>query len=205
MGNPSHIKIASCHPERRHFARGVCSGCYKRWNEARHPGRMAAYQALSRRRKGIPVRKLGRSSATCHPERILWAHGMCRICWGKKYRAETRSHRAALQKAWRKNNKERYSALLRRRMLRRKFGLDEQIYAQMLMEQNGVCAICHGQEYRKRKGVVLSLAVDHDHSTGKVRGLICSDCNTGLARFRDNPGSLFRAIQYLARVMEKTG
>lgn len=62
----------------------------------------------------------------------------------------------------------------------------------MLARQGGVCAICKGAP-STRKGY----HVDHDHTTGKLRGLLCSACNTGLGSFRDNPRFMRAAIDYL--------
>lgn len=62
----------------------------------------------------------------------------------------------------------------------------------MFVEQKGVCAICGGPG-----GPHKSLAVDHHHGTGSVRGLLCGNCNNGLGRFRDNPEFLAKAITYL--------
>jgi hypothetical protein len=79
-------------------------------------------------------------------------------------------------------------------------------YEEMLAEQGGVCAICSQSETKKRNGVLLSLAVDHDHkccptkakSCGAcIRGLICSSCNHGLGNFRDDEAVMLKAISYL--------
>lgn len=56
--------------------------------------------------------------------------------------------------------------------------------------QNGGCAIC---------GRVTKLVVDHDHETNRVRGLLCSTCNTGLGKLGDNVENLRKAIVYLER------
>jgi len=61
----------------------------------------------------------------------------------------------------------------------------------MLNEQNGVCWICGGKSGKKR------LAVDHDHKTGEVRGLLCKRCNRMLGYYRDNAESFARAAAYL--------
>jgi len=58
-------------------------------------------------------------------------------------------------------------------------------------EQNGVCAICSGVSKNK------SLAVDHNHVTGIVRGLLCDRCNRGLGNFQDSPKYFRRALEYL--------
>ena len=64
-------------------------------------------------------------------------------------------------------------------------------------QQNGRCAICGGTGERVHKGVKSGLYIDHDHDTGKIRGLLCHDCNSGLGHFRDNPALLLKALRYL--------
>jgi len=73
----------------------------------------------------------------------------------------------------------------------------------MFLSQNGVCAICSGGETVKTRGTLRRLAVDHDHETGKVRGLLCNRCNNGLGNFRDDPDLLREAIAYLQEAREK--
>jgi hypothetical protein len=73
-------------------------------------------------------------------------------------------------------------------------------YDELLMAQGGLCGICRGVETQKHgSGHVKSLAVDHDHKTGAIRGLLCSWCNKGLGLFRDDPTLLTFAMAYLAR------
>jgi hypothetical protein len=74
--------------------------------------------------------------------------------------------------------------------LRRKFGLTIAEYEEMLSSQGGGCAIC-GDE------VDGSMHVDHDHVTGKVRGLLCVRCNNALGQFQEDPALLMRALAYL--------
>lgn len=75
--------------------------------------------------------------------------------------------------------------------LKKKFGIDVEEYDKMLLSQNGVCKIC------KKIDSDRGLAVDHDHKTGRVRGLLCLKCNTGLGQFNDDAEMLGLAIQYL--------
>jgi hypothetical protein len=69
-------------------------------------------------------------------------------------------------------------------------------YKEMYDAQGGVCLICKGkQSGRGAKNNTLS--VDHNHKTGKVRGLLCTNCNTGIGNLRDSVDLLKKAIQYL--------
>src|SRR6185437_14192734 len=76
----------------------------------------------------------------------------------------------AHSRQWYQNNAER--TLLYQRC--RKYGVTHDDYMEMLAKQNGVCAICNLPE---RSAKTAALSVDHDHSTGKVRGLLCVRCN----------------------------
>lgn len=73
-----------------------------------------------------------------------------------------------------------------------------QSYESMFAQQNGLCAICHQPERAiGSSGTVKRLAVDHDHKTGIVRGLLCQNCNLGIGYFKDTPRRLAHAIVYL--------
>ena len=80
-----------------------------------------------------------------------------------------------------------------------KLGIDLATYAEMFDSQGGVCAICLGQEKKRRNGRVVALAVDHNHSTGQVRGLLCHKCNSGLGAFCDDLLLVERAASYLQK------
>jgi hypothetical protein len=81
--------------------------------------------------------------------------------------------------------------------LRRNYDVTLEWYRQQLFKQNNVCAICKQSETSVIRGKVIAMPVDHDHTTGKVRGLLCTKCNRGLGLFRDNIGFLKSAISYL--------
>lgn len=70
----------------------------------------------------------------------------------------------------------------------------QETVAEMRERQRGLCAICGTPEPETPKG---RLHVDHDHETGRVRGLLCSRCNTGIGQFKDDPVRLQAAITYL--------
>lgn len=85
--------------------------------------------------------------------------------------------------------------------LKRRFGMSEADYGRMMADQKGLCSICGKPETAKHKtsGGPRSLAVDHCHSGGHIRALLCSACNTGLGSFNDDPDRLRAAIEYLER------
>jgi len=74
------------------------------------------------------------------------------------------------------------------------YGITPEDYARMFAAQGGRCAICR----TANPGNGRRWSVDHDHETGKVRGLLCSQCNTGLGMLRDSPITLTAARAYLA-------
>jgi hypothetical protein len=95
----------------------------------------------------------------------------------EKARKYARSRYAANPEKWREYN------------LKRNYGLTPGDYAAMVALQDGRCAICgRGDE---------SLGVDHNHATGVVRGLLCSECNKGIGLLREDPDVLQRAVEYL--------
>lgn len=81
-----------------------------------------------------------------------------------------------------------------RNNIKARYGLTLEEFEEILELQGGVCAICKQPEkdrYKRR------LCVDHDHETGKVRGLLCHMCNTALGKFSDDPDRLDAAAAYL--------
>lgn len=94
-----------------------------------------------------------------------------------------------------KERRDIYRAMHRKNHLRRKFGIDERRYNELLDMQNGSCAICRKtcEDEGKR------LAIDHDHKTGEIRGLLCYNCNRGIGHLQDNITLLKNAIDYLER------
>lgn len=96
-------------------------------------------------------------------------------------------------KTWRDANRDRHNAAMSAGQLRRKFGITQQQYDAILADQDGLCAICHLACVTGRK-----LAVDHCHSTGKIRGLLCHNCNIGIGKLKEELSILDRAKTYIA-------
>ena len=76
----------------------------------------------------------------------------------------------------------------------RQYGIDVPDYERMLEEQNGGCYICGKKPDDKR-----ALDIDHDHKTGKVRGLLCSVHNRALGLLNDDPELIAKTFQYLVK------
>jgi Recombination endonuclease VII len=132
-----HKRVCSCHPERRHYAKGLCRACYR-----------------------LQPPFLAMRAAYYEANKPLWLAQYARTKTG-------------------------------RRKLVNAYGISAAALDAMLEAQGHVCAICYSAPKRKH------LALDHCHSTGKVRAFLCHPCNGGLGLFRDDPVILSRAIAYL--------
>jgi len=104
----------------------------------------------------------------------------------------------------RKNNPERYREISnkwdkknpdkkRNGALKREYGITLEEYNVILAKQNKKCAIC----LRDKSEFKVSMHLDHDHITGKIRGILCASCNRVLGLLKDNPENLERALVYL--------
>lgn len=151
-------------------------------------------------------------------------YGICKTCNKEYYKNNiekikefykkpcNKEYQREYQKEYRKNNVEKLKQYYynrdtekekqyykdniintRNNFLKHKFGIDIKQYHQMYKDQDGNCLIC-GKPQSELKG---KLCVDHDHITGKIRGLVCADCNHGLGNFKDTPRILQKAIDYL--------
>lgn len=91
------------------------------------------------------------------------------------------------------NNKDAYMARAWKNHLLRDYGLTEDQYQKLWDSQRGLCKICNTElsEAKRRAHV------DHDHITGRVRGILCANCNRGLGAFKDSINLLTIAIEYL--------
>lgn len=134
--------------------------------------------------------------------------GECRSCF--RARAKERYplvREQAIERArqWRLDNLDRFQANQRRMRstpegkarsraghLKRKYGLTLDQYDEMLADQGGGCGICG-----RPPSDTISLHIDHDHETGRIRGLLCFRCNNSLGDLDDDPDLLLAALLYL--------
>lgn len=122
--------------------------------------------------------------------------------YGKEHQEQARlssakwymSHKEKANKEasnWQRNNKDKVKAIKRKTDLKTKYGMSVEDFDSMSASQGFACAIC-------KIIPTATLHVDHDHQTGKVRGLLCSKCNTALGLLKDSTEFLARAITYLS-------
>lgn len=185
--------------ESRYASKGLCDKCNKKRLYKKNPEK---------------IREQRRQWRKTHFEN-------CRLS-GKKYREKYSKERKMRQKEYREKNKEIIHQKLRkyyrenpekfkiyreRRKLWRKanplesrksvmerlYGINPSAYKQILEKQEGKCAICGCYNLSAKK----VFSIDHCHKTGKVRGLLCSNCNTALGLFKDKASNLLAAANYL--------
>lgn len=130
-----------------------------------------------------------------HPDPVDGLSTVCKICNRTRIKVSTANYSPEkLAEIDARRNSDPY----KNTRLMRKFGIDVNFYNQLISEQCNNCAICaHGFTGAN------SAQVDHDHVTGKVRGLLCRTCNMGLGVFRDEPDKLQQAVEYLRRASDR--
>lgn len=114
-----------------------------------------------------------------HPSTADHLNPQCRVCTNER------------TKLWNKENPEK----LRDRIRLSKYGITRNEWEQMFAAQDNMCAICKTQD--PGLGANGQWNTDHDHQTGKVRGILCWTCNTALGKFKDSTDILRSALAYL--------
>lgn len=151
----------------------------------------------------------------CHPERKHYSRGFCGSCWRKMIRDDPdgfiamggkiryaechpdRPHQA-FGLCTHCYDTQKYANRSRERRLVREYGLSLAEKQAMEDAQGGGCAICGRKPDLERPRTVRgTLHVDHDHNTGRVRGLLCNFCNVAIGMFDDNPETISIAAQYV--------
>lgn len=115
----------------------------------------------------------------------------------KKYLATEKGKQATHKKQKKFQGSKKDKIRHRKCNLKRMYGLTLEDYDQMFEQQNGVCAVCGGLATGGKR-----LVVDHCHITGKIRGLLCGNCNIGIGNMQDNVDILAQAIIYLNKYIE---
>lgn len=140
-------------------------------------------------------------------------HAECKECYKKRireYRKKNLEYVREKEKNYRKNDPEKYKERDRKRSsnrkiktkeytLKRLYNLTLNEYYDILESQNNGCSICGAQKSKSKD----FLCVDHDHTTGNVRGILCDNCNRGLGLFGDDPKNLLSAYYYLNKYLKR--
>ena len=97
--------------------------------------------------------------------------------------------------------RKRYPEKFKGYRLKKDYGITLDKYNKMAAKQNNKCALCNLPEKAldSRTKQIKNLAVDHDHITSKVRGLLCWRCNTGIGKLKDSPRLLVKAANYIKK------
>lgn len=124
----------------------------------------------------------------------------CKDCHRAAARLYSKDYcrRPEVRERKREQHKTLDKSLKRKYQLKGRYGLTPGEYEQLLRKQGGGCALC-GRTYSiGRDKKVTPLCVDHDHETGRVRGLLCSRCNGLLRKIGDSVAGIMRFVNYLA-------
>lgn len=163
-------RMATCHPDRPHLAKGLCEYCYSK--------------ERAKRRKDKWVEGPEGKRADCHPEKRNYSRGLCHACYNKQYLTGNPEKKSAYYEEHRRNW-QGYT-------LRHKFGMTVEEYEAKSEAQGHVCAICSKPENGKRR-----MSVDHNHTTKAIRGLLCQRCNTLIGMALESEEIINKAIAYL--------
>ena len=131
-------------------------------------------------------------------------HKVCTRCGVRKERSEyhkdssrndgitayCKECKLKINNNWRNNNPEKMKQSQRRTKRKLTYGILPEEYDRLLIEQNNKCAIC-------KNDIGHEAAVDHNHETKKIRGLLCRNCNVGIGFLQDQPSILRAAAEYL--------
>lgn len=122
-------------------------------------------------------------------------YSVCKVCCAEHQRERWKKNKdrvKSIQKRYlEKNPDARVNTLLKN-----KFGITLERYNEVLSSQGGACAIC------LRKPGKRMLCVDHSHKTGKVRGILCHQCNHAIGLLRDDPSVVQKAAEYLTKYVD---
>jgi len=114
--------------------------------------------------------------------------------YDEKYRKSNKGKaaKARYYKKYKQNPK--HKELNWKAQLKFRYNITLEDYDILLKSQNNKCAICESDSPGAKKN---RFSIDHDHESGKIRGLLCDNCNVGLGRFNDNINNLIKSIEYL--------
>jgi hypothetical protein len=157
-------------------------------------------KAQRKRRTEHPeeIKELSHRQYRQNPEKSKTATKNWRIQnpgYDQKWRNENREKLNEYQRQWRLDNQEKVRLSNKNSHLKRTFGITLEEYNEIFKQQNHKCAACGNDNPGRKTG----WALDHDHITGKIRAILCNQCNTTLGNVKDDPKILQMLINYLGR------
>ena len=168
----------------------TCPGCSRRLS-------LSSFGSASWSKDGFNTR----CRECCRLHQALWRKNnpdKARAYWRKHY-AEHSELAIARTRQWRERNREKYLYGKSNCRLRKAYGITRAEYLALVARQNGLCAVCGNPPRRGSKKDMLH--VDHDHATGRMRGLLCDLCNRGIGMLRDD----FRIVSAAAKYLKAHG
>lgn len=157
-----------------------------------------------RRENRDVIRERNRQYKAANPERYretqrksYQRHREQRLLACKLRRLARREYHVEYSRQYYRKHRDRHLASSYRNNLRRLYGITPEQHKALFAEQHGLCAICSSDIHGKRRA-----HLDHDHCTGRIRGLLCGKCNRALGYFDDDARRLESAITYLRRATE---
>lgn len=121
--------------------------------------------------------------AECHPDEKHFAKGLCERCYSKRKHSGRTPSQVRHSKQWYRDHH-----------FKRTFGMSAAERDALVVAHGGVCDICKRPEVGETR---KALNIDHDHATGRIRGVLCGHCNRAIGLLRDDPRLLAAAIEYL--------
>lgn len=123
------------------------------------------------------------------------AKGLCNSHWATQYYGLNKELKRQQKRDWESRNKDLVRQQKRRSHYKAAFGISLEEYAAMLEVQGGRCKLCQSDNPKSKRKT--GLQVDHDHKTGKIRGLLCVPCNLALGHLQDSPELMRKAAAYV--------
>lgn len=166
-------KRASCHPDRRNHAKGFCGACYARQQKAKKSIRSTCHPDRPHHAKGFCAacyadRRTVHTSPQCHPDRPLHGDAKCKPCYMAAYQEANAVKLREHGRVYRAANQQKHKASQRLRY----YGIKEDEYQAALTAQGHLCKLC-----LLPLALLKKPSVDHDHATGRNRGIVCHGCN----------------------------
>ena len=126
-------------------------------------------------------------------------HSQCKSCHSNRIKLKRKTNiewvraERIKSKEYRINNSEQFKKTIRNSTLKKKYGINIEQYNEIFKNQGYVCAIC-GSDKPRGYG---RMCVDHNHLTGKIRGILCQPCNTSIGKMMENPNLIRKLALYV--------